>query len=316
MTDNFAKPPLPVKKQLELLESRGMQIGDRAIAEKTLRYCNYYRISGYAIHFEIFDNNRKRTHRFKRGTTFEKVFEIYEFDDRLRTIVFDYLGHIEIAIRSLLCHVIALETSNPHWYLDRQLFLSSFTVKRNVRSSCGYENFIDDIKREIRRSKEIFIESYNEKYSDPELPPAWMLVEILPMGSWSKLYQNLLDSSLKKKIADFFGQSAQRFESWLHALSVLRNHCAHHSRVWNRSFHISPSLVRAHKKMLKRNSELATYNYTKLATFLISMNRMLETINRDTQFKMEMKSLFETFPGVPIEKMGLNDKIKQELGYA
>jgi abortive infection bacteriophage resistance protein len=313
--ETFCKPPLSVEKQLELLESRGMSVSDRVVAKEFLLHLNYYRVSGYAIHFEEFDDNRKRTHNFKPDTIFEDVIQLYEFDDKLRAILFDFIGHIEVAVRSVMCNVIALNTDDSHWYKNRSLFLSSFTRRPEIDKLSGYDKFIDDIEKELSRSNEIFIKSYYDNYSEPKFPPSWMLIEILPMGNWSKLYQNLLGSALKKEIASHFGQTPKIFESWLHALSVLRNHCAHHSRIWNRSFHISPTLIRAHKKMLKNKSELATYNYTKITPFLIVMNKMLEPLNRKTDFTTQITCLFKAFPKIPCEKMGLSDDIKKELGY-
>ena len=83
----FKKPPLSLAGQVGLLESRGMIISDRSTAEEALLRLNYYRFSGYALHFEIF-KDRQRTHQFKPGTTFDAVLQLYEFDTRLRALLF------------------------------------------------------------------------------------------------------------------------------------------------------------------------------------------------------------------------------------
>lgn len=35
------------------------------------------------------------------------------------------------------------------------------------------------------------------------------------------------------------------FASWLHHLSIVRNRCAHHSRVWNHSFTVTPKIPKS-----------------------------------------------------------------------
>lgn len=47
----------------------------------------------------------------------------------------------------------------------------------------------------------------------------------------------------KDYIAKKFGNiNGKQMESWLRCLNIVRNICAHHSRLWNRDFAIKPSL--------------------------------------------------------------------------
>ena len=82
----FTKPPLSLADQVALLKQRGMQIPDQELAEDTLLRLNYYRFSGYALHFEVFQD-RQRTHQFKAGTSFDAVMSLYEFDTQLRPLL-------------------------------------------------------------------------------------------------------------------------------------------------------------------------------------------------------------------------------------
>jgi len=50
--EKYNKPALTFRQQLELLESRGLKIGDRAAAEAFLADTNYYRLSAYCIPFQ------------------------------------------------------------------------------------------------------------------------------------------------------------------------------------------------------------------------------------------------------------------------
>ncbi|WP_081779105.1 Abi family protein [Legionella sainthelensi] len=63
-----------------------------------------------------------------------------------------------------------------------------------------------------------------------------MIVELLPIGTWSILYTNLKYRSDKKNISDTFKLSPIECGSCLHTLTYIRNLCAHNSRLWNRHF--------------------------------------------------------------------------------
>jgi abortive infection bacteriophage resistance protein len=63
-----------------------------------------------------------------------------------------------------------------------------------------------------------------------------MVIEVLPLGTWSRLYAAIREDSLRKKIAKPFDFYFKHFSSWLHALTLIRNNVAHHGRFWNHAF--------------------------------------------------------------------------------
>ena len=44
------------------------------------------------------------TRKYKEGTTFEDLVALYEFDEKLRTLIFRYLCHFEQKMRSLISY--------------------------------------------------------------------------------------------------------------------------------------------------------------------------------------------------------------------
>jgi len=75
------------------------------------------------------------------------------------------------------------------------------------------------------------------------LPPVWKTLEVISMGTLSKLYANFSDSAAKHAVAREFGLKHHKFlRSWLECLAVLRNCCAHHSRLSNRVFPVKPMM--------------------------------------------------------------------------
>lgn len=66
----YEKPPLTIKQQLKLLESRGLVFKDKKQASQYLQFISYYRLCGYALEFE---EKNEKSHQYKLGTTFEQV---------------------------------------------------------------------------------------------------------------------------------------------------------------------------------------------------------------------------------------------------
>ena len=81
----YTKPYLPVKDQLSLLISRGLNVEDRDFATQKLTRISYYRLSDYCIPFQspkdIFDP----------GTTLKSILNLYNFDHELRVLLIDVL---------------------------------------------------------------------------------------------------------------------------------------------------------------------------------------------------------------------------------
>ena len=87
--------------------------------------------------------------------------------------------------------------------------------------------------------KDTFIKYYCEKYSEPKLPPFWMISQVLSTGL-SKVLTNINHKDVKiiaKSITEEY-YPAPVIENWIHVLASIRNICAHYSRLWNRELKI------------------------------------------------------------------------------
>lgn len=282
----FQKPPTTPAEQVRLLKSRGLSVSDDRFAAEFLSQINYYRFCGYALHFEHFQN-RERTHRYKAGSRFEDVVSLYEFDSELRTLLFSYVEPIEVLFRTAVCSELCLRHRDSHWHLNRALF---------DESVFEFDRFLDDCKKEYSRSREIFVQAYRAKYSTPELPAAWMMTEILSIGKWSKIFGGLKYNEDKKAIARCMNATPWHLQSWMHSLSYVRNLCAHHSRIWNRTFQIRVNLTKRQKQSI--------LNPARLAAHCTVMADILAGLGKRQGFKQQLVDLFARYPVVPIEKMG------------
>jgi hypothetical protein len=75
------KNPITFDQQVYLLKSRGCIIDDDTFCEEKLQLINYYRLSAYFLPFKNKDGS------YKRETSFKRVYRIYQFDSKLRSIL-------------------------------------------------------------------------------------------------------------------------------------------------------------------------------------------------------------------------------------
>lgn len=232
---DYTKRPLTLSEQVKQLRKRGLIIDDDQLAVNYLSNISYYRLRAYTYPFQ--DNTDPMAdHKFKSDyIRFSDIIDLYCFDRRLRSLMFNAIEKIEVAVRAKVIQTYSEATGNSHWFNDQRLYKHKDVRDRNGMLTTAYDLLVKDIDGEIRRSNEDFIKHYYNKYDNPPLPPAWMTLEVLSIGTLSKLYQLLKKSPYKKSIAKQFGLNDDRvFANWLHAIAVWRNCCAHHSRVWNR----------------------------------------------------------------------------------
>lgn len=285
MTIHYSKPALTLEQQISLLESRGLNIPNRDKARHYLQFINYYRLSGYTVSFEqIIDG--KRNHQIKHGTTIDNIIELYNFDRHLRMLVMDAIERIEVAIRTQICLHMAITYDDGHWQLKRELFKPEF----------NYQAFLKKCAQEQQNSKERFVVHYKNTYASPPLLPSWMITELLPMGTWSVIYKNLANRSDKKRISDNFKLSPVDLESWLHALTYIRNLCAHHSRFWNRHFTIRPKQINEYTKYLTPN--------TTFAAQAAMIHLLLKIISPDSKWTAKIYDLIKSHAFIDPARMG------------
>ncbi|EAG1699921.1 hypothetical protein BBW78_00050 [Listeria monocytogenes] len=242
-----------IDEQIEILVSRGMAVTDRQLATETMKYVQYYRLSGYWLSFYQSKDS------FKEGTDFNIILGIYRFDRELRACLSPFLAHIEIAIRSILSYKHA-EEFGPIGYCE----------SKNFEELDLANKWVSDFKNEIsykNENAEMFIRHHKIKYNSNF--PVWVALEIVTFGKTSKLFSNTY-SSFKKKVADEFEVNKyikDRFKddyitNWIHVAVVLRNMCAHHSRLYDKWIKVKPRFSKDDKiKLNIPKSEESNYSY-------------------------------------------------------
>lgn len=263
----YNKKPISYDGLVSKLEERGLIIPDHPSAINYLQTISYYRLIGYGLSFEKLDDNNCRIGQYLPDTSFDTLIDVYGIDRKIRTLLLEAIEHIEVAVRSIINHEMSCRYDNAHWYLDSSLFKES--------EQFSHSTLIKEIKRHTAKTavigsdkeqrREVFIHHYYSQYDDPAYPPCWMIAEILPLGSWSKIYEYLSVSQDKKRISRQLDLPPASLQSWLHALTYLRNICAHQGRLFGKKFTLRPN--QAKNIPLKDDNKL--FNFVCITYFLL-----------------------------------------------
>jgi abortive infection bacteriophage resistance protein len=223
------KSPTTYTKQVEILRGRGLGIPDADEAVKILKQVNYYRLSAYMLSLKDDD-------RFIAGTTISNVYNLYEFDRKLRNLLMSTLENIEIAFRTHIAYMLAHDYGTLG-YLDAA----------NFSNPNYHKQFIEQLNHELSRSNELFIAHHQSKYRGQI--PIWVAVEIMSFSTLSKLYSNLKNKDRDRIASEYYNLPHIYIASWLRVLSVVRNVCAHYGRLYGRRFRTAPRLDKKDAKL-------------------------------------------------------------------
>jgi abortive infection bacteriophage resistance protein len=278
----FDKLPYSSSDLIRLMQSRGLLISAPQKAERHLNVVGYYRLMGYGKYF--FDS---ATHTFRAGTAYEDIWNIYKFDRKLRLVTLDAIERIEVAIRTTISNELSMKYG-PHWFMDDSLFNTPHD--RN--------DFCSTLRRELPGKKNEITTQYYNKYDSPDLPPSWMVMECISMGTWLKALINLKQVE-QKRISSALGINNISLISWAKSLSWTRNVCAHHGILWNRVHVRPPKTPPAHMKYPSIAGKEASY----FATAVIIYGLLKSIVSRSTWAK-RLAALMAEYPTVNIATMG------------
>ena len=283
----YNKQPISINDQIAILKGRGLIFADEQNAQIVLENISYFRLAGY---WRTMEQNIS-THLFRPGSRFEDVVARYNFDSELKTLIFAAIQQIEISVRTRIIHFFSL-AHGAFWFLDDTLAEDEDLFNENL----SY------LRTELSRSHDEFIAEHFRKYDEPDMPPAWKTLEVASFGTLSKLYKNMNDNAVKKQVARSFNIPQHKcLQSWLATLTIVRNTCAHHARLWNAHFSMVP---RTNERM--RGNWIANRQFSsdKLYPSLCCIAYWLNSINPQNTFVQEFKSLLKKYSSVQPAMMG------------
>lgn len=269
-----------VHEQIKLLKSRQLKIENVNSALKILENNNYYYlINGYKNLFIDFSSN---TEKYIDGTTIEEIYDLYEFDRKIRIIFLEYILLIERKIDTY----IAYEFSKEHGYKD---YLIPDNFDYNKKNKKIVDKLLKDINLEILhqyKNSNKMIKHYIDTYN---YIPLWVLIRILSFGKVSKFY-SIMKPKEKNRISRKFNIKSEILKIYLTNLGEIRNICAHDEKLYDVSLRFKISSNNYHS-MLK--IEKVKGNYKNGVQDLFSIVLILKIMLEKEQFNKFYKSLIK-----------------------
>ncbi|MDR2121165.1 MAG: Abi family protein [Tannerella sp.] len=293
------KSAYTVADQITLLKQRGMIFRDEAMAYERLKNISYYRLKGYWWNMQ----SDTTLHLFYPDTCFEDILERYDFDRKLRLILFGGIEQIEIAVRTRLIYHLSLAYGGL-WYLKPVLFNN---VTRNINGITQTVHLwvLDELKKEFNRSQELFIKDHQHRYPK-QSADAWKILEVASMGTLSKLYKNLKTNLPERSIIsnEMGVNSPHVFSGWLESIAYIRNIIAHHSRLWSRTMVKRPGMQLNNPRGAWFIQPFKQGQLDKPFSTISCMAYLCNFLNQPQDMKREIIELIHAFPNVPIYKYG------------
>lgn len=251
---NKEKVYTTVDEQIQILQSRGLEIQDVNQAKAFLSVHNYYRVSGYTL-------TLRKNDRFFSSITFENVMDIYNFDQHLRTILFHFLAILEVNFKCSFTNRLtesygSLAHTNENIFTDKAIYERTMQkvenlTSQNIKSYAPLKHYRDDLNLPV---------------------PFWVLVEIFTLGTISTLF-SVAPLEIQERVAEDFGLTKSNKHMLLvkamRIFTILRNQCAHSNRIYNRRFEQRPTLSKKQRANLRIDSHGQLDDYHVFAYLLL-----------------------------------------------
>lgn len=218
------KKAYTIDQQIARLKSNGMAFDNEEKAKEILLDVGYYRLGFYFFPYEIkFPCLEHRDHKLKPGTTFKSVYDLYEFDTRLRRLLLNALDRIEVNIRTKIIYHISLRyIDDPCWFVNRKYVAPKFV-----------NDFEEQVYAAMRRNPVI---QHHHANHPGIYAPAWKTIEFMTIGNIITLYDSLKEPEAKDLVANAYGCSRGVFYNYMETIRVLRNKCAHGGCIYRMDF--------------------------------------------------------------------------------
>jgi abortive infection bacteriophage resistance protein len=286
----YGKPALTTDQQVDLLIRRGMHIADRVQARQYLTHISYYRLRAYWLPFEQAAANGD-DHAFAASADFATVLAIYDFDRELRLLLIDAIERVEISLRTRLANVLSLRYG-PFAHGEPVHFAKPHLWQQSR----------DELAKEYARSRETFAEHYRSRYPQLPSPPLWVACELMTLGHLSRWLQNLRIPKDRQTIADAYGLDEKVLVSFAHHLTIVRNHCAHHGRVWNRKLSLKMQIPG--KKPAGLSAQFNPAQDRRLYNTLTMLTYLMSVISPASTWRQRLKALIQATPQIAVADMG------------
>lgn len=306
MPSSYDKPHLTFQQQIDHLRGKGMIISDEPSALRQLAKIGYYRLSAYWHPFKNRSGvaGRKSSEQFRDGTRFEHAIMLYEYDSNLRRLVLEGVEIVEISLRVWIAYLLGAK--DRFAYMNSEMLHANF-LKQNSEGESQYDVWLKGYTQKMHRAKEEFTKHFIEKYGQPL--PIWASVELWELNQLCHFLSGLKHPD-KCAVAQQFGvEDAEIFQSWMKSIKGIRNHAAHHGRIWNRNMAAQPILPKAGSipELDFIINDTKRISQARACCPLLLMSHLISKVDPTNEWPSKLEGLLKEFPiqtGQSIKQMG------------
>ena len=285
MLKKSPKPFLTYHQQLHnLIYKKQLSVPDYDYAIAKLHAIGYYSlIDGYK---NLFYNPMTCT--YEAGTHFEDIVALYEFDERLRSLIFQHICRIEQRLRSLISYAFC-ETHSE----SQAAYLTPMNYNYSQKNQRSIDRLLKMLPYEANINTEhAYVVYQRTTYNNV---PLWVIMNTLTIGQTSKMY-SFLTTSMQSKISTHYKHvSEKELSQHLKVLTLFRNVCAHNERLFSfqSRYEIPDTTLHLKMKIPKIGNQ---YIHGKHDLFAIVISfRYLLSKTEFTDFKKELTRLINSF---------------------
>lgn len=186
-------------------------------------------INGYKKPFTNGKNENK--HIYLPDTTVDSLYNLKEFDDKIRMLILNYLTQIEVEIRALFAYKFDEVNANDtiHWF--------NVEAYNNISVTNNFK-VIANIHQQLLNSKSDYIKFYFDKN---RYIPTWIVAKVIKFSTFIDFIEvskddviidicNLYDMTIGENTLE---ERKKLLIGSLNWLRKVRNKCAHNERIFD-----------------------------------------------------------------------------------
>ncbi len=208
-------------EQIEILKEKGLVISDIDKAKSLLLRENYFFINGYRHLFLRSDKNRL----FIKGTTFEELYAVFQFDRSFRNVLFKNLLIVENNLKSIISYSLSKK-----YGIKEKDYLKPSNFSQDVKKIRQVNDVLNKIKRQIKLNGRQHSATLHY-LSNYGFVPLWILVKLLSFGMINELY-SILKPEDELLVAQYYNLDVETLGIYISLLANYRNLCAHEDIVY------------------------------------------------------------------------------------
>lgn len=252
-------------EQVEILRSRGLVINDVDKTEGLLLRENYFFINGYR---HIFMKNHKEDF-FIKGTTFEELYAVFQFDRSFRNILFKNLLIVENNLKSIISYKLSKK-----YGIKEKDYLKPSNFSQDAKKIRQVNDVLNKIRRQIKLNGRQHSATLHY-LSNYGYVPLWILVKLLSFGMINELY-SILKPDDKLAIAEYYNLDVETLGIYITLLSNYRNLCAHEDIVYDHRTQKEIPDTRYHRELnIPMMNDEYVYGKNDIYAVVIMLKQML-----------------------------------------